>query len=69
METFLFIQSYPIKCIISPKTVQKMKEAKEDIEAVKATLGRSNEELQQWVKDVKQWAAQGACSVLLSIFV
>ncbi len=46
-----------------------MKEAKEDIEAVKATLGRSNEELQQWVKDVKQWAAQGACSVLLSIFV
>ncbi len=66
---FLFIQSYPIKCIISPKTVQKMKEAKEDIEAVKASLGRSNEELQQWVSDVKQWASQGACSVLLSIFV
>lgn len=40
------------------KTVQKIKEAKEDIEAVKASLGKSNEELQQWVSDVKQWAAQ-----------
>ncbi len=49
--------------------MQKIKEAKEDIEAVKASLGKSNEELQQWVSDVKQWAAQGACSVLLSIFV
>ncbi|XP_056311519.1 uncharacterized protein LOC130222922 [Danio aesculapii] len=40
------------------KTVQKTKEAKEDIEAVKASLARSNEELQQWVCDVKQWATQ-----------
>ncbi|KAK2910834.1 hypothetical protein Q8A67_002967 [Cirrhinus molitorella] len=39
-------------------TVQKTKEAKEDIESVKASLARSNEELQQWVCDVKQWATQ-----------
>ncbi|XDV53779.1 hypothetical protein PO909_022202 [Leuciscus waleckii] len=40
------------------KTGQKMKEAKEDVEAVQAVLAKSKIELQQWVCDVKQWATQ-----------
>ena len=38
------------------ETIQKKKEVKEDIEAIKKSTGRSDEELQQWVTDVKQWA-------------
>ncbi len=33
-----------LSVLSSPKDVQKIKEAKEDIEAVKASLGKSNEE-------------------------
>ncbi|XDV10893.1 hypothetical protein PO909_000004 [Leuciscus waleckii] len=38
------------------KTIQKTKEVKEDIEAIKKCTQRSDEELQQWVTDVRQWA-------------
>lgn len=48
--------------------MQKLKEAKEDIEAVKASLARSEEELQQWVCDVKQWASKGAIYFMLYQF-
>lgn len=47
------------------KTGQKMKEAKDDIEAVMANLAKSKEELQQWVCDVKRWATQGAFSIFV----
>ncbi|XP_066507714.1 protein Daple-like [Hoplias malabaricus] len=36
--------------------LQTSKEVKEDIEAIKKSTGKSDEELQQWVTDVKQWA-------------
>lgn len=45
-----------------------MKEAKEDVEVVKASLARSEEEIQQWVCDVKQWARQGAIYFMLYQF-
>ncbi|XP_073730077.1 uncharacterized protein [Misgurnus anguillicaudatus] len=38
------------------KTIQKTKEVKEDIEAIKKCVQRSDDELQQWVTDVRQWA-------------
>nr|XP_055065316.1 uncharacterized protein LOC129447577 isoform X2 [Misgurnus anguillicaudatus] len=38
------------------KTIQKTKEFKEDIEAIKKCVQRSDDELQQWVTDVRQWA-------------
>ncbi|KAL1282339.1 hypothetical protein QQF64_001142, partial [Cirrhinus molitorella] len=38
------------------KTIQKTKEVKEDIEAIKKSTQRPDVELQQWVTDVRQWA-------------
>ncbi|XP_026100170.1 uncharacterized protein LOC113071007 isoform X3 [Carassius auratus] len=38
------------------KTIQKTKEVKKDIAAIKKCTQRSDEELQQWVTDVRQWA-------------
>lgn len=40
------------------KTIQKRKEAQEHIESMKKDTGRSDEELQQWVADVRQWAVK-----------
>ncbi|XP_052445521.1 uncharacterized protein LOC127987303 isoform X1 [Carassius gibelio] len=42
--------------ISSMKTIQKTKEVKKDIAAIKKCTQRSDEELQQWVTDVRQWA-------------
>ncbi|KAA0706265.1 hypothetical protein E1301_Tti016240 [Triplophysa tibetana] len=41
---------------LAPQTIQKTYEVKEDIEAIKKSTQRSDEELQQWVTDVRQWA-------------
>lgn len=38
------------------ETIRKTKEVKDDIEAIKKSTQRSEEELQQWVTDVRQWA-------------
>ncbi|XP_066507850.1 uncharacterized protein [Hoplias malabaricus] len=48
------LHKYLYKCYV--KILQTSKEVKEDIEAIKKSTGKSDEELQQWVTDVKQWA-------------
>lgn len=53
------------------QTIKKKGQAQADLEAIKKDTGRSDNQLQQWVTDVRKWAVDCEYFILpaFSIFV